>query len=454
MSRLVVVSNRLADPGKPAADGFTVALGDVLKRTGGFWFGGSGKLIHGGQPGQGEVYMQQAGSVTLAGLDLCSSDACCRGYASQVLWPAFHYRLDLAHFDPEHLCAYQRVNQLFARKLLPLLKPDDLVWIHGHHLIPLAQELRELGCTQRIGWFLHIPLPPPQMLAALPAADWLLRALFAYDLLGFQSAADLAHFAHYANAEAAAESLGAGHFRAFSRRLRAAVFPIGIHVEDCQRLGQARAAREAFANIRSEYSRRRLLIGVGRLDCANGLPQRLCALRELLQRYPEQRHSATLLQLASSEHADAGGEIQREMERLSGAINGEYGDFDWMPVRYLHRNVSRQRLPGWYRASAVALATPLREGMNLQAKEFVLAQDKADPGVLVLSRFSGAAEQLPQALLVNPYDIGATAQAIQRALQMPLAERRQRHAALLQSVSRFDVHWWCRSFLAALVPQP
>jgi trehalose 6-phosphate synthase len=454
MSRLVVVSNRLADPRKPAAGGLAVALGETLRRTGGLWFGWSGKVVEGGTPGEGALHVSQAGSMTLAELDLGAEDhdAYYRGYANGVLWPVFHYRLDLAHFEAGHLGGYRRVNQLFARKLMPLLKPDDMIWIHDYHLIPLAAELRAMGCGNRIGFFLHIPLPPPQILTAIPSHEWLMRALFAYDVVGFQSEADLLHFSHYVKAEATAETVGSSQFRAFNSTVRAGAFPIGIDVDDFQRLGRAREARDTFETTRKEYSRRRLLIGVDRLDYSKGLPHRIRAFRELLQQYPENRQSATLLQVASPsrEDVDAYADIQRELESLCGSINGDYGDFGWMPIRYMHRTVARKRLPGLYRACAVALVTPLRDGMNLVAKEFIAAQDEEDPGVLVLSRFAGAAEQLRQALLVNPYDTHGTAQAIQQALQMSLSERRERHAALLANIREFDVHWWCRSFLQAL----
>jgi trehalose 6-phosphate synthase len=279
-----------------------------------------------------------------------------------------------------------------------------------------------------------------------------MRALFAYDLVGFQSEADLLNFAHYVKAEATAETVGVGQFRAFNSTVQAGAFPIGIDIDDFHRLGRARESQETYETTCREYSRRRLLIGVDRLDYSKGLPQRIRAFGELLKEYPENRHSATLLQIAapSREDVDAYSDIQHELESLCGAINGNYGDLDWMPIRYIHRAVARRRLPGLYQACDVALVTPLRDGMNLVAKEFIAAQDAADPGVLVLSRFAGAAEQLKEALLVNPYDIPGTAQAIQRALQMPLAERQARHGALLENVRKYDVHWWCGQFLESL----
>jgi trehalose 6-phosphate synthase len=369
-----------------------------------------------------------------------------------VLWPVFHYRLDLADFDAGYIAGYRRVNQLFARKLKPLLRQDDIVWIHDYHLIPLAAELRALGCNQRIGFFLHIPLPPPLILAAIPGHDWLIRALFAYDLVGFQSLADHSHFCNYVESEAHAQNLGEGRWRAFNRTVQAAPFPIGIDVEEFTALGDAPEGREMYERMRREYSRRKLLVGVDRLDYSKGLPQRMRAFRELLTKHPETHNSATLIQIASPSREDvsAYNDILHELESLCGSINGNFGELDWMPVRYMHRTVARARIPGLYRASHVALVTPLRDGMNLVAKEYVVAQNPEDPGVLVLSRFAGAAEQLREALLVNPYDIEGTASAIHLALQMPLEERRARHQALMATIRRHDVHWWCDSFLDTL----
>jgi len=451
--RLVVVSNRLADPRKPAAGGLAVALGEALASSGGLWFGWSGKTTADDEP-VGELQIQQAGKVTLATLDLTRADhaAYYDGYSNRVLWPVFHYRLDLAQFDEGHFEGYQRVNRMFARKLATLLQPDDVVWVHDYHLIPLAAELRALGCMQRIGFFLHIPLPPPLVLAAIPAHEWLIRSLFAYDLVGLQSRADVAHFKRYVQDEAGAEDLGNDHLRAFHRQVCVRAFPIGIDVEEFAELARTPESIDMLATLREQYAKRCLLVGVDRLDYSKGIPQRLRAFHKLLANYPENRNSATLIQVATPtrEGVDAYADIRTELEGLAGKINGDYGELDWMPVRYMHRTLARKRLPGLYRAGRVALVTPLRDGMNLVAKEYIAAQDPDDPGVLVLSRFTGAAEQMREALLVNPYDTGGTAEVVQRALRMPLQERVERHRALLARVTEHDVHWWRRGFLKAL----
>ena len=411
-------------------------------------------MVENGTPGEGELHTRNTGNVTLATVDLCAEDhhSYYHGYSNSVLWPVFHYRLDLADLNANYIAGYRRVNQLFARKLLPLLRDDDIIWVHDYHLIPLAAELRAMGCKQRIGFFLHIPMPPPLIMAAIPQHEWLMRSMFAYDLVGLQSEVDVAHFSRYVRDEGGAEAVDEKRVRAFGATVVVQSFPIGIDVEEFTRLTQASDAMDTFESMRDEYSRRRLLLGIDRLDYSKGLPQRMRAFRELLAHYPENHRSATLIQIASPsrESVDAYADIRQELESLSGVINGDYGELDWMPLRYIHRTVARKRIPGLCRAAAVGLVTPLRDGMNLVAKEYIAAQDPADPGVLVLSRFAGAAEQLKEALLVNPYDTHGTAETIQQALQMPLEERQRRHQLLLNNIRTFDVHWWRRTYLEAL----
>ncbi|HTI18852.1 MAG TPA: alpha,alpha-trehalose-phosphate synthase (UDP-forming) [Trinickia sp.] len=456
MSRLVVVSNRVANPQKPAAGGLAVAVRESLRETGGIWFGWSGRQQEDAPEEKtgAKVTVQTVGNVQLVTADLSREEYenYYLGYANNVLWPVFHYRLDLARFDERFADAYRRVNRKFAHALHEQLKPDDVIWVHDYHLIPLAAELRALGCDNPIGFFLHIPLPPPQVLAAIPEHASLVQSLFAYDLVGFQTESDVTHFAHYLEAETHAERLSEGKFRGFGRIASVAAFPIGIDIEEFSKLVRSREGMDMFERMRKEYSRRQLLVGVDRLDYSKGLPQRLQAFRRLLETHEENRDRATLIQIAapSREALDAYDDLRCEMDSLCGAINSDYGELDWMPVRYIHRSVARKRLPGLYRASRVALVTPLRDGMNLVAKEYLAAQDPTDPGVLVLSRFAGAAEQLKEAVLVNPYDTQEMAEAIQRALTMPIEERVERHASLMATIRRYDVHWWRKRFLDEL----
>lgn len=460
-ARLVVVSNRVGDPRKGMAGGLAVAVGDALRDCGGLWFGWSGEVFEPSAEApsdSGEVHVQRLGGVQLATVDLSREDrdAYYFGYANQGLWPAFHYRLDLADFALGFVEGYRRVNRLFARRLAPLLRPDDLIWVHDYHLIPLASELRALGCTQRIGFFLHIPVPPPSILAAIPGYQELFADFFEYDLIGVQTQADATNFKRCLIDENLGRAAGPDSFYADGRNVTVRAIPIGIDVDGFQQLAQSREAVETFQHLRTQYAKRRLLAGIDRLDYSKGLPQRMRAFRELLVRHPEQQMSATLMQIAapSRETLHAYEDIRHELESLSGEINGAYGETDWMPVRYINRDWARRKLPGLYRAARVGLVTPLRDGMNLVSMEYVAVQDPEDPGVLVLSRFAGAAESLTAALLVNPYDIHGTAAVLQRALTMPLAERRERHAALLQAIRRHDVHAWRHGFLQALVEVP
>ena len=453
MSRLVVLSNRTIDPDNESPGGLAVALKESLRRRGGLWFGWSGKLAD-DETDRQQVQIRTMGNTSVAtiGLSQRDHDTYYLGYANSVLWPVFHNRLDLGDFDIEFRDGYRRVNRLFAQKLMPLLEPDDVIWVHDYHLIPVAAELRALGCRNRIGFFLHIPFPPPLIMAAIPEHEALMRSLFAYDVVGFQTRSDVDHFVRYVEVEAHAERLDTERLRAFGRSTRVGAFPIGIDVERFERMATSEEGLSVCEQMRDEYARRQLLLGVDRLDYSKGLPQRVQAFREMLRRYPEMRQSATLIQIAAPSREDVGAyeQLRQEMDALCGSVNGDYGELDWMPVRYIHRSLDRATLPGIYRASRVALVTPLRDGMNLVAKEFVAAQDAADPGVLVLSRFAGAAEDMTDALLVNPYDIQGTACAIHKALTMPLDERVQRHAALLKQIREHDVHVWADDFLRAL----
>ncbi len=457
MNRLIVVSNRVANPRRAAAGGLAVAVKESLREMGGIWFGWSGELRDDAQAQDvgTSLHTQTVDNIQLVTTDLTREEyeTYYLGYSNNVLWPVFHYRLDLARFDERYADGYRRVNRKFAQKLLTVLEPGDTIWVHDYHLIPLAAELRALGCTNPIGFFLHVPLPPPLVMAAIPEHASLVRSLFAYDLVGFQAKTDVTHFERYLEVETNAQRLPDGRFRAFGRTLRLGAFPIGIDLDELASLVRSREGTDMYARMREEYSRRQLLVGVDRLDYSKGLPQRLKAFRRLLEAHEENRSRATLIQIAAPSREDlaAYDDLRCEMDSLCGAINSDYGELDWMPVRYIHRSVARKRLAGLFRASCVALVTPLRDGMNLVAKEFLAAQDPSDPGVLVLSRFAGAAEQLKEAVLVNPYDTNEMAEAIGRALAMPLEERIRRHSVLMDRLRKYDVHWWRRRFLEELV---
>jgi len=453
MSRLVAVSNRVADLSEPArSGGLAVALGDTLKKSGGLWFGWDGKVVGPGTRVPPTIHKDNA--VTTVTLPMTAKDyeEYYLGFANRVLWPVFHYRLDLADFETNFLEGYRRVNSKFADALSPLLKPDDVIWVHDYHLIPLAAELRKRGHEQRIGFFLHIPFPPAEVLAATPEHEWLVGSLFSYDLVGFQGQTDLTNFVHYVEEEMGGSAEDDGSVTAGERQTVAGSFPIGIDVDSFRAMAFSDAAKARIASLTRRTTARMHIIGVDRLDYSKGLPDRMRAFRRLLQNHPAYQKAVTFMQIAppTREDVDAYADIREELERLSGAINGEFADFDWTPLRYIHRVVARPILASLFRGSQVGFVTPLRDGMNLVAKEYIAAQDDDNPGVLVLSKFAGAAEQLEEALIVNPYDVDEMADALQRALDMPLEERIERQAALLARIRRGDVRHWSDSFLAAL----
>ena len=450
--RLVIVSNRVANLRNTGqAGGLAVGLAETLKEREGIWFGWNGAPD--GVTG-GDVQVERVGPAEQVTVPLSPEDVTnyYLGYANSVLWPLFHYRLDLVDYRPAFYESYQRVNETFARQLSPFLKDDDLVWVHDYHLIPLARCLRKIGCRQRIGFFLHIPFPSPDILFAAPNHAELVEALLDYDVIGFQTQADAGNLKAYLAENSAAVQLDDTHFRVGERTVTIDRFPIGIDAK-----GFAAMTREADDEVLIDLMRRQVLgrrqiIGVDRLDYSKGLPERLKAFDRLMAQHPELEKSVTYLQVAppTREEVDAYGDIRAELEALVGSINGRLADFNWTPIRYIHRSVDRAKLAPLLRGSQVGFVTPLRDGMNLVAKEYVAAQDPEDPGVLVLSRFAGAAEEMREALIVNPYDIDDMAHKLYQALTMPLDERRSRHEALLDHVMRHDSRAWLEAFLAAL----
>lgn len=453
MNRLIVVSNRVADVSKAVqSGGLAVALADALRERRGLWFGWDGKIISDDAHIGITITQQDQVRTATVSLHQRDYDEYYVGFSNNILWPSFHYRLDLNVIDARSIDGYRRVNQRFAQLLAALLEPDDIIWVHDYHFIPLAAELRALGVKQRIGFFLHIPFPPPDIFLAVPEQQWLARALFSYDLVGFQTSSDAGNFARYVLEQAEGKKVGEHTLEAFGGKVNVRAFPIGIDVDAFYQMAHTPKADEQIQRLHRRSMASSQIIGVDRLDYSKGLPDRLRAFRRLLELYPENRKAVTLMQISPPTREDvvAYADIRKELEGLSGAINGEYSDFDWTPVRYIHRAIPRDTLAALFRGSQVGLVTPLRDGMNLVAKEYVAAQDAEDPGVLVLSRFAGAAEELKEAILVNPYDTDEVAQAMQMALTMKKGERQERYQALIERVRKHDVQNWRTTFLDEL----
>jgi len=450
--RLVAVSNRVEDPrGAPSAGGLAVALVEALRDHHGLWLGWSGRAV--ARSASPNAKLTDADGFTTATIDLARTDhdAYYNGFANHCLWPVLHFRIDIAEFVGAEFEGYQRVNARFADALVPLLRDDDLVWIHDYHLFSLAAELRRRGVRQRIGFFLHTPFPPREILSTVPRHGELMRGLFDCDLLGLQTAADVERFCGYATAELGA-TRGAQGLRAGGRALRVEAFPVGIDAERFHEFAFSPGGEREVARLRELLRGRAQIIGVDRLDYSKGLLRRLHAFERLLERHPDTHRAVEYLQIAPISRSDvkAYRDFRRELEYKAARINGHYAQVDWTPVRYLNRALPRRTLAGYYRASRVGLVTPMRDGMNLVAKEYVAAQDPADPGVLVLSQFAGAAQQLGAALLVNPYDAEDMAEALHRALAMSREERCERHRALADCVARENITHWRRRYVAAL----
>ena len=452
MSRLVVVSNRVALPGESRAGGLAVGLEAALGQRGGLWFGWSGKV---GREDSGRLHEQEAGDVRYVTMDLnrADHDGYYNGFANRTLWPLLHSRLDLVDYARETRAGYRRVNMLFADKLAPLLRDDDVVWVHDYHLIPLGAMLRERGVRCRIGFFLHVPMPSADLVSALPEHGRLFGTLFAYNLVGFQTVRDADRFRTYARIFGGAPVDDDGTVRPpGGGRVAVDAFPIGI---DARRIAEQSAAavnKTAVRALRDSLSGRKLAIGVDRLDYSKGLPERFRAFGRFIERHPGERGKLTFLQIAPVSRGDVTEyrQLRDQLEGIAGHINGTHAAPDWTPLRYVNRNFPHSTLTGFYRQAAVGLVTPLRDGMNLVAKEYVASQDPENPGVLVLSMLAGAAAELDAALLVNPYDLDGVADAIARAANMPLAERRERWESMMRPITGYDIHAWCRAFLERL----
>ncbi|MCY0149736.1 trehalose-6-phosphate synthase [Hoeflea sp. G2-23] len=445
MGRLIVVSNRAPSiDGSSDSGGLVVALKDALSKDGGLWIGGAPEQ-HENPSSELVLHHRPDFDVALFELEPELHDDYYLGYSNSVLWPAFHGRVDLIVVKPRYAAAYRQVAERLARQIAETVRDDDLIWVHDYQLIPLAHYLKALGVKCRIGFFLHIPLPDLQTFMAIP--DWreMVKWLADYNLIGFQTRRDLANmitiFRHGLRGELRAN----GNIGINGREVAIGCFPISIDVQGFRRL----AAEGAVATEPPPLPR---LIGVDRLDYSKGLPQRLAGYETFLSKYPQFRSKVSLLQIAppTRDDVDAYKDIRSELEHLSGKINGDFGTIDWTPVQYIHRAMPRDELAVLFRLSRVGLVTPLFDGMNLVAKEYVAAQDEADPGVLILSQFAGAAEEMTAALIINPHNPVGIAEAIKKALDMPLGERIERHTTLYAHLEGNDIARWSAAFLKRL----
>jgi trehalose 6-phosphate synthase len=453
MTRVVAVSNRVSLPRRGTAPGgLAVGVLAAMQARGGLWFGWSGHI---GPRESATPEVVTRDGISFATIDLEEQEFAryATGFSNGALWPTLHYFLETVRFSDEDYAGYLAVNRLFATTLLPLLEPDDLVWIHDFHLIPLARMLRELGATQPLAFFLHVPFPHVEALRVLPVYGELVNALLTCDVIGFQTHSDVDSFrSAVAQLHGPDALLPDGTVRAGERRVRLDAYPIGVDVDVIQREAVESQSSDEVRRMIAGLLGRKLMIGVDRLDYSKGLVNRFNAYDRFLETQPDNLGRITYLQIAPLSRTDvrAYSRIRRELEQTAGRINGRFAETDWTPIRYLNRNFPHDVLMGFFRAAQVGIVTPVRDGMNLVAKEFVASQDPEDPGVLILSSLAGAARELGGALQVNPHDTRGMALAIQVALAMPLSERLERHAANLAVLRRNDIHAWHERMLAAL----
>jgi trehalose 6-phosphate synthase/phosphatase len=457
--RLIIVSNRLpvtvrTEHGEPvvhlSVGGLASGLRAPHERSGGLWIGWPGSL-GGIDPASRTRVIRQLEELRTVPLELDPREVevFYEHISNAVLWPTFHDRIDRLPLRIEGWDVYEAVNARYADAVAEQYRPGDVVWVHDYHLMRVPALLRERVPGARVGFFLHIPFPNPEIYFALPTRAWLVEGMMGADLVGFHTRRFLGHFRAALRRLFGLEMDVAGYVAWRGRRARLGVFPLGV---DTAGLAARAASPEVDAVVRElAIPGQRLLVGIDRLDYSKGLPRRFLALEQLLATRPEWRECIRYVQVAvpSRGRVAAYREFRSEVEGLVGRINGRFGTPTWTPIHYMHRSVSADVVLGLCRAADVMLVTPLRDGMNLVAKEFAASRVDED-GVLILSEFAGAADELTDALLVNPYDIDGTAEAIHRALTMDPAERRRRMRALREQVSANDVHRWVSTFLETL----
>jgi trehalose 6-phosphate synthase/phosphatase len=468
MNRLIVVSNRLPfaldSTGEdlwtvtPAVGGLVSAVEPVLRERGGTWIGWPG--IAGEIPNEPLIEATRDAGYKVVPVTLSETerDEFYYGYSNEVIWPLFHDLQNFCNFEPAYWQAYKQVNERYADAIIRNARPNDFIWVHDYHLMYVAQALRERSAPQQLSaltFFLHIPFPPYDIFSKLPQQRRLLRALLQFDLLGFQTRRDVRNLLQCVRRvmpDAKVLSRAKIDVIEFEKRkIWIGHFPIGIDFDSFENDAKCEAVAQTSKQLRASFPDCQLILGSDRLDYSKGIPERLRAFRNALERYPELRGRVVLIQIVVPSRVEIPRyhEFKNRIDRLVGDINGRFSTSAWIPVQYHFRGLDREDLLAHYRACDIAFLTPLKDGMNLVAKEYCACRIEQD-GTLILSQFAGAAEQLkPGALLVNPYDIEQMADAILKGFQMTQAERVARLKRMRHVVRKENVFWWVDSFLAA-----
>jgi len=459
--KLLVISNRLPITVEKTGDSYKVnqssgglvtALDSILRKHGGIWMGWAGA----------ETTEELATTIELASMQhpyrleavpLTDEDVAnfYLGFSNEIVWPLFHDLQSRCNFSPEYWSSYRNVNERFANRAAHFAKPGDLIWIHDYHFTLVAKYLRDRHLTNPIGFFQHIPFPPPDIFEKLPWRKQILEGMLAHDIVGFQTERDRRNFVACVRTLLPEARVNEDEMIYAGRTSRLAVFPISVDFHEFAALAARADAERLTARIRDEQVGRQIVLGVDRLDYTKGIVERLLAYRHLLNQHPQMHRRITLVQIVVPSRADIPKyrEMKEEVERLVSEINGKFSDAGWTPIVYLYRSLPREELVAYYRAADIALVTPLKDGMNLVAKEYCAAQIDHN-GVLILSEFAGAAGELNcGALMVNPNDQQAVAEALLTATRMPIGERKQRMQGLRNALRDNDVYDWAEMFLAA-----
>src|SRR3979490_1991803 len=451
---LVVVSNRVArgKANEPMTGGLAAALLPVVEKSGAIWVGSSGRVRDGAQKEPfAEIEALGAGALAMLDLPAAHYGGYYEGFANSALWPALHSRADLIRASQQDYLSYREVNAFMARALLRFKKPDAVFWIQDYHFLALGAELRDLGVTQPIGFFLHTPWPARAIIEGVPHHRELVEAMLAYDLIGSQTEDDRESFLGYLSCDLGLE-VENGIITSRHGTSRIAVFPIGIDPEKFATQAAKAVSHPDVSRLRRSLNGEKLAIGVDRLDYSKGLINRIEAFDRMWTVQPALQRTVSLLQIATPSRGaiEAYGNLQNELAKLVSDVNGHHGEVDWTPIRYLNKGFNQTVLAGLYRTAQVGVGTPLPDGMKLGPQENVAAQNPADPGVLVLSKFAGAANELDTALLVNPHDIDSRARPLPPAPPMPLTERRMRWEAMMQKLRSGTIQQWFVDFVDAL----
>lgn len=468
-TRLIVISNRLPVIVKKsvgdgyefihATGGLVTAMEPVLNKYSGIWVGWAGNYqeekVYIGELLEKEMkglnYKYKAVNINLNDYELYY-----KGFSNEVLWPLFHNISTYCKYEIKSYRAYEKVNKIFADRVITELKESDFIWVHDYHLINTGKYLRQNGVKNKMAFFLHIPFPPAETFNRMPWRLDIVKALFTYDLIGFHTELDKKNFLEVVdslieNSVIKDKELSISTVVNKRREHKVGVFPISIDYNDFHGNAKSKKVLSIMEEIRKSYPEQKIMLGIDRLDYTKGLPQKLKAFRELLAKNPSLHKKVKLIQIMvpSREDIEEYSILKSEIEELIGEINGKFSQLGWIPILYSYDTLSRAELLAYYRASEIALVTPLKDGMNLVAKEYCAANIEKD-GILVLSEFAGVKDQFKNdALLVNPFDEEAFVKVMKKALSMEEKEKQERMENMQKNIKKFDIYWWVESFLNA-----